>query len=283
MEHVPQLAPVSLGPVVLSGERALVAVALIAGLLVAEIVGRRRGHDVEWAWTSILVGLAVARLAWIVAHPQAYLPRPLEMLYVWQGGFLAWAGIAAGLTWAAWRSTRRPGAGRSTLAWAAAAAGGAAVLALLVLPSEPERPSLEAMGVTVQTLAGASEPVASWQGTPAVVNLWATWCPPCRRELPMLVEVVGGRSDVRLALVSQGEPGPIVDAYLREEGLPAVDVRLDPARSLGAAVALSGYPTTLFVDADGVVQELAVGELSRARLLRGMAAVGVPARPATLP
>lgn len=276
------LAPVSLGPVVLSGERALVALTLIAGLLVAEIVGRRRGHEVEWAWSSILVGLAVARLAWIVAHPQAYLTRPLEMLYVWQGGFLAWAGVAAGLAWAGWRSTRQAG-GRSTLAASLAAAAGIGVVALLVLPTEPERPALDAMGVTVQTLAGASEAVATWQGTPAIVNLWATWCPPCRRELPMLVEVVGGRGDVRLALVSQGEAAPLVASYLREEGLPAEDVRLDPARSLGAAVELSGYPTTLFVDADGVVQELAVGELSRARLLRGMAAVGVPARPATEP
>lgn len=279
---MPELAPLSLGPVVLAGDRALVALALVAGLLVAEIAGRRRGHEVEWAWTSILIGLAVARVAWVVAHPQAYLARPVEALFVWQGGFLAWAGIVAGLGWAAWRSSRR-GPALSTLVASVGVAAGVSVLALLVLPSEPERPTLATMDVRVQTVDGEVEDVEAWLGRPAVVNLWATWCPPCRRELPMLVEVVGGRSDVRLALVSQGEPAPIVTSYLGEQDLPPDDVRLDVTRALGTAVALSGYPTTLFVDADGVVREVAVGELSRARLLRGMAAVGVPARPAPAP
>lgn len=276
------LAPLSIGPVVLDGERALVAVALVAGLVVAEFIGRRRGHDVEWAWTAVVLGLLAARVGWVVAHPQAYLARPLEALFVWQGGFLAWAGVLVGVAWA-WRRAARQGVPSSSLWSPIGVAAGATVLALVVLPVEPERPALSAMDVTVQRLEGSSEAVESWQGTPTVVNLWATWCPPCRRELPMLVEVAGDRTDVRLMLVSQGEPADLVAGYLADEDLPSSDVRLDPARALGTAIALSGYPTTLFIDADGVIQETTVGELSRARLLRGLAAVGVPARPAGAP
>lgn len=268
----------------LSGERALVALALAVGLVTAELLARRRGVEAEWAWTALFVGLIAARVGWIVAHPQAYLSRPLEMLYVWQGGFLAWAGIVAGAGWALWRAPRA-GLPRSAVAVPAAAAGVATVVALALLPVAPERPTLAAMEAAVRPLAAPEqlEPVGAWQGTPTVVNLWATWCGPCRRELPLLLEVAGGRTDLRLALVSQGESSATVAAYLAEQGLPADDVRIDPARTLGSAVALAGYPTTLFVDEDGVVVEVAFGELSRARLLRGMAAIGVPARPAALP
>ena len=277
---MPELAPLSLGPFVLSGARALVALALAAGLIVAEVLARRRGHEAEWAWTAVLIGLAAARVGWVVAHPQAYLARPLEALYVWQGGFLAWVGIVAGVAWAPARAPRR-GVPRSVVAPPALAAGGAALIALVLLPVAPERPTLDAMNVEVRSLQRSElEPVAAWEGTPTVVNLWATWCGPCRRELPLLVEVAGGRQDVRLALVSQGESEATVRGYLLDEGLPIDDVRIDPARALGAAVDLTGYPTTLFVGADGSVVEVAFGELSRARLLRGMGAIGVPAREA---
>jgi thiol-disulfide isomerase/thioredoxin len=278
---MPELAPLALGPIVLAGDRALVAIALVVGLLTAEGLARRRGHEAEWAWSALVVGLVAARVGWIVAHPQAYLARPLEVAYVWQGGFLAWAGIVAGLAWAAWRAPRS-GAPRSAVTAPAVAAGLAAAAALAVLPVAPERPTLAAMEAAVRPLSAPEtvEPVADWRGTPTVVNLWATWCGPCRRELPLLLEVAGDRDDVRLALVSQGESSATVAAYLAAEGLPTADVRIDPARALGTAVALAGYPTTLFVDEGGAVVEVAFGELSRARLLRGMAAIGVPARPA---
>lgn len=242
------------------------------------MVARRRGRDAEWAWTAVLIGLAAARVGWVVANPQAYVARPWEAFYVWQGGFLAWAGVAGGLAWAvAWAPKRAMP--RSVVVTPALAAGAAALVALTLLPVAPERPTLEAMGVEVRGLGAAGpEPIAAWEGTPTVVNLWATWCGPCRRELPLLVEVAGDRGDLRLALVSQGESESTVRGYVVQEGLPFDDVRIDPARALGRAVDLAGYPTTLFVAADGSVVDVAFGELSRARLLRGMAAIGVPAR-----
>ncbi|NBC94900.1 MAG: TlpA family protein disulfide reductase, partial [Deinococcus-Thermus bacterium] len=107
------LAPIRLGPLALDGERALVGVTLAALLLVAEVVARRRGDDAEWAWTSVGIGLLVARAAWVAGHPAAYAERPLEALFFWQGGFFAWVGIVAGGAWALWRARvagRRPGA-----------------------------------------------------------------------------------------------------------------------------------------------------------------------------
>ena len=94
---MPDLAPLSLGPLVLNGERALVALAVLAAVVVADIQGRRRGRSADWSWSAVAIGLLAARVGWIVAHPQAYLARPLDVFYVWQGGFLGWAGVAAAL------------------------------------------------------------------------------------------------------------------------------------------------------------------------------------------
>ena len=104
-----------------------------------------------------------------------------------------------------------------------------------------------------------------------MVNLWATWCGPCRRELPMLLDELAGRDDVRLALVSQGERAATVRDYLEAQGLPGDDVWLDRQGALGRAVSLVGLPTTVFVDAGGRVVEVAFGEISRARLAEGVA------------
>jgi thiol-disulfide isomerase/thioredoxin len=182
----------------------------------------------------------------------------------------------AGVLWAAWR-LRAGGRSLRELAAPAGAAVVVAVAALALLPVAPERPGLERIDATVTRLAGESVAVEAWRGRPTVVNLWATWCGPCRRELPMLIDELGGRDDVRLALVSQGEDAATVRAYLRAQGLPADDVWTDPSGALGRAVSLVGLPTTVFVDADGAVREVTFGELSRARLAEALSeVVGAP-------
>lgn len=275
MYVVPDLAPFALGPVVLAGDRAFVAIVLLAVLVAVEIRSRRRGADAEVGWTSVWIGLLVARVAWIATHPSSYLANPLEALFVWQGGFVAWAGLAAGIAWASWR-TYAQGRPAADLATPLAAGAAVALVAMTLLPVAPDRPALGSLDLSVRDLAGSEATVASWTGRPTVVNLWATWCGPCRRELPMLIEELGGREDLRLALVSQREASATVRAYLDAQGLPPDDVWLDGAGALGRAVALAGLPTTLFVDAGGEVREVVFGEISRSRLLEAASRIGVP-------
>ena len=90
-------------------------------------------------------------------------------------------------------------------------------------------------------------------GRPAVVNFWATWCAPCREEMPSLAalhEAMG--EEVSVAIVATGRNDPeAAAAFLDEVGATElVDLR-DPGGELGRGVGVLGLPTTLVLDARG--------------------------------
>jgi len=265
------LAPLTIGPLVLAGDRALVVLLLGAGLLVAEVLARRSGEDAEWAWIAVLTGLVGARLGFVVANLDVFLQRPLEIVFFWQGGFVAWVGLLVGIAAALW-ALRRVRLPLTRIAAPLITATGVAAGALLFLPASPTQPDFTQLDFDVVSIEGDLVPVASWVGTPTVVNLWATWCGPCRRELPLILEELGGRGDVRLVLASQGEARATVEAYLNRRELPMDDVYLDSVGALQRASQAVGLPTTLFIDAQGQVVQVAFGELSRAALRDGVAA-----------
>ncbi|OZB74055.1 MAG: alkyl hydroperoxide reductase, partial [Thiomonas sp. 14-64-326] len=154
-----------------------------------------------------------------------------------------------------------------------ASAGAAIVLAgmgalTLLQPARPLLPDL-----TLQTLQGRSVALASLRGQPLVVNLWATWCPPCRRELPLLIQAAQQQTGARIVLVNEGEAAPRVAAYLQRERLTDPGVLLDPGNRLLSLYQSPGLPTTLFIRADGTVQRVHIGELSTATLQQGIAAL----------
>jgi thiol-disulfide isomerase/thioredoxin len=256
-----------LGPLVLAADRAIAAVAVIAFLLSTRWwrgVPRERAQNV--ATLAVLVGAVAARAFHVARHAASYAQEPWSALAFWQGGFEPLAGVAAAAVVVA---LALGGVRRATLPLGAlalvAALGLAGVVAL-----ERRAVGQWPPGLVATTVAG--EPVAldALRGRPFVVNLWATWCPPCRREMPRLTQAAGQRADLPILLVNQGEDAAVVLAYLEAAGLPAEHVRLDPGQSLAAAVGSAALPTTLFVDAAGTVRRRHYGEISRAALAEGL-------------
>ncbi len=106
---------------------------------------------------------------------------------------------------------------------------------------------------------------------PAVVNLWATWCAPCRAELPAFQQVAAARPDVRFVGVNSQETGDARD-YLDELGITYeqfVDQRGELAEALGAV----GLPVTVVIDADGTIATEHLGPMSAGDLEDALAAV----------
>ncbi len=125
----------------------------------------------------------------------------------------------------------------------------------------PTLPDLELM-----TLEERPARLSSYMGTPVVLNLWATWCPPCRREMPVLEQAQTAFPDVAFVLVNQGESAQQARAYLESEGLNLTDVLLDPSSEAMREMRTGGLPTTFFFDAQGRMVDLHLGEITMADL-----------------
>ena len=108
--------------------------------------------------------------------------------------------------------------------------------------------------------------VALAAGKPLVVNLWATWCPPCRLEMPLLAAAQRRETGVAFAFANQGEDVFTVQHYLAGDGLVLANVLLDPDKSIGQKAGSMALPTTLFYDAEGRLVAAHQGALSAATL-----------------
>ncbi len=267
----------NIGPLLIGSERLLVGIGLVVMLLAAYSLSRRE-HDSDlraWAWNAAFVGVISARVGFVALHLDVYLADPASMLYIWQGGFEPLSGLAGGALYSVYMFHRRPRLlGRASLAAVAGIAGWlAGVLALqpsaITGVEDSPLPAVSVYRLEDRSPLALNELV----GTPLVINIWATWCPPCRREMPLLARTAASNPDVRFLFVDQGESEQTVREYLA--GLPCElsGVVLDPRRQVGAATGVIGLPTTLFYDASGRLRRRQIGELSRAALRDHLAAI----------
>ena len=167
-------------------------------------------------------------------------------------------------------------------------ATGAVVLLLLLLPLArpaagedklrlgefiPVTPPQPAPEVTFTDSAGHQTTLGDFHGKPAVVNLWATWCAPCLKEMPSLDRLqarYAGR--LRVAAISQDRAGgDVVTAFIGKQKLDHLTVYLDPKDAVAHAFGVQVLPTSIVLNADGRV----VGKVEGPTQWDGAAMIGV--------
>ena len=254
----------NLGPLPVPISLLLLMVALLVAAGAGRLAGRGQQTGIGNILTDMLIAaVLVARVAFVAVWFDIYRDAPWSMLDIRDGGFTPWAGVAAALLVAIWRGWRRAalrkplalGLAAGVLVWGAMF-GALRMMDNAVLPK-----------VALTTLAGDPADLAKVAaGKPMVVNLWATWCPPCRREMPVLAAAQQQETGVRFVFVNQGENGTTVQRYLAAAGLDIANVLLDPSAGLGREVGSMALPTTLFYAANGRLVDTHLGPLSAASL-----------------
>jgi len=116
---------------------------------------------------------------------------------------------------------------------------------------------------TFTDAGGRQVTLADWRGKVVIVNFWATWCPPCRKEMPSLDalrgEFGGPRFDV-VAVATGRNALPAIERLYAEIGIRDLPVWLDARSPLARESAVLGLPATLVIDAQGREIARMVGE-----------------------
>lgn len=127
------------------------------------------------------------------------------------------------------------------------------------------KPALSEIQVTM--LSGQSMNLAALAGgKPMVINLWASWCPPCRREMPLLAAAQKQQTWASFVFANQGENRASVQSYLSAGQLELANVVLDRDTKMGFLAGSSALPVTMFYDASGQLVSTHLGALSAASL-----------------
>lgn len=125
--------------------------------------------------------------------------------------------------------------------------------------------------VTFATADGGTTSIDAMKGTPVVVNMWATWCKPCVKEMPAFDEVAASEAGVRIVGVNVADSAADATAFAESLGVSYEQFN-DPTGALSDAFGVTGLPATAFVDADGKVVEVHSGALTADELRDRIAA-----------
>jgi len=124
---------------------------------------------------------------------------------------------------------------------------------------------------TLETLEGDSLTLSDLRGKAVLVNLWATWCPPCRAEMPAIQKLYQEYQDqgfVVLAVNATNQDSlSKIPAFIGEYGL-TFPILLDTAGEVSRQYQLRSLPSSYFIGRDGIIQEVVIGGPMAETLLR---------------
>lgn len=258
---------IALGPLVLSTDRLLAMLAIAAFIGLMSFLTRKSLRPSSNAATAAVVaGLVMGRIGYVAMHIPSFSDDPLSALAIWQGGFSMIAGIVGAALVLVVTLRRSAALYRSLASLGVAAIVWATATHLLIEDTVAPLPK----GLVAYTIDGRPVAIDHFRGKPFVINLWATWCGPCQREMPMLVRTAAARPAVPVLLIDQGETSEAVKSFLATKRLTSPHLLVDHSQDFSRAIGSGALPTTVFVAGNGMIRDSHAGEISRAALDDGI-------------
>ena len=124
---------------------------------------------------------------------------------------------------------------------------------------------------TLQTIDGETITLSDLRGQAVLVNLWATWCPPCRAEMPAIQKLYDEYKDQGLVVLAvnmtyQDDPAAVLP-FVQDHEL-SFPILLEETGNVASKYELRSLPSSFFIDRDGFIQEVVIGGPMSEALLR---------------
>lgn len=257
---------IPIGPISLPIDRLLLIVSLAVALIVSAVVGRKSKIKADGSIASIfIVSMIMARISFVIRYFEQYQGDWLGIIDIRDGGFDVITGFIVAIAMLSWLLWKRPKIRKALLS---GAISGLLVWGIISFSLSVIKGTSQYLP-DIMVVNSDSKPVALGSvenHKPRVINLWATWCPPCRREMPVLQQAQQNYPEIGFIFVNQGEHHQVVKEYLDRESLKIENMLTDSKGQLGSLIGSRALPTTIFVDEGGVLVDAHLGELSRATL-----------------
>ena len=155
--------------------------------------------------------------------------------------------------------------------------GGAQILDALQAVDGLAQPSSSGQGpaadFTLETLDGRRVSLADYRGRPVLMNFWATYCAPCRREMPLIEHTAAQHPRLLVLLIDERDSHQSASAFVNELQINST-VLFDGDGKVGDAYGISGLPTTSFIRPDGNLEGRYIGETNAGILGQHVSAIG---------
>ncbi|WP_232606986.1 TlpA family protein disulfide reductase [Photobacterium phosphoreum] len=211
----------------------------------------------RWSTIALLAAAIVARVVYVILHWETFSMSPMRAFMFWQGGFewISGAVMAVASVFFIVRSWRSRGT-----------AIGILVVSVLVWVStdallNDTKSTVFLPDIILSDADGINVALRDYASGPVVINIWATWCPPCRRELPAMIEQAAASPSIPFLFVNQAEDPIAVHAFLKQQKLTLDYLIFDKGSALARELHTVGMPITLFFY-DGVMMDMYAGEIS---------------------
>lgn len=117
-----------------------------------------------------------------------------------------------------------------------------------------------AIDFQLQSLDGKTVKLSDFRGKPVLLNFWATWCGPCRSEMPYLQQISDNSTATGLVMlaVDAGENATVVQKFMTELNL-TIPVLLDTDKAVSKSYSITAIPSTFLIDKNGIIQKKILG------------------------
>jgi peroxiredoxin len=127
----------------------------------------------------------------------------------------------------------------------------------------------------LKQLSGETLRLEDLRGNPILINFWATWCPPCREEMPLIQQYFDiNEPELVVLAVNLDESKPTVSKFVSDMGL-TFPVLLDIGGKVSDLYRVRGYPTSVFVDREGIIQAVHIGSFTEGALVGYLGQIGI--------